>query len=128
MPLELTEMPVVFRVRGDGRGKRLYSTLGPGEPVVLQADALNAVAVARGTAPPISGTLTRETNEALTAFHRRWHLEADWLVCQGCKRPLIASRDGEPTSHAVGCKNADSLHPWAELRGLITPTPKENHV
>lgn len=63
----------------------------------------------------------RDKNNALTEFYNRWHLEADWMVCQGCKRPIIASRDGELLSHAEGCRNSDAQHPWTELRTLITP-------
>jgi hypothetical protein len=37
----------------------------------------------------------------------------------GCKRSLIASRDGEELNHADGCKFADEQHPWTQLRALI---------
>lgn len=58
----------------------------------------------------------RENNDALTALFRLWAWEADWMVCKGCKRPLIASRDGEELGHAAGCQNAEHQHPWGDLR------------
>lgn len=58
-------------------------------------------------------------NEALTALFRVWRWEADWMVCNGCRRPLIASRDGEELGHAAGCENAEHLHPWADLRQAL---------
>lgn len=65
--------------------------------------------------------IEREQNHALIEFYGRWRLNGDWLVCQGCKRPLIASRDGEALNHKDRCKNSESLHPWTELRSLISP-------
>lgn len=64
-------------------------------------------------------TMKTINNTALDLLHRFWRWEADWMVCQGCKRPLIASRDGEPLGHATGCPNADHVHPWADLRQAL---------
>lgn len=64
-------------------------------------------------------------NDALTALHRIWHHEADWMICQGCKRPLIASRDGEELAHSDGCKYAAEQHPWSQLRTLLGAAPKQ---
>jgi hypothetical protein len=65
--------------------------------------------------------IPRESNDKLCDFARFFTLDGDWMTCKKCKRNLIASRDGEPLQHAAGCKNADRLHPWAELRALIAP-------
>lgn len=68
--------------------------------------------------------MTPIDNDALTALHRIWHHEADWMICQGCKRPIIASRDGEELCHADGCKHANEHHPWSQLRAILGAAPK----
>lgn len=68
--------------------------------------------------------MTRDNNEALTALFKLWAWEADWMTCKACKRPLIASRDGEPLRHEQGCENAEHKHPWADLRTAMGPEDK----
>lgn len=78
--------------------------------------------------------IAQASNAKLCDFGRRWRLDGDYLRCLGCARaegrrpspatcqvgrPMIASCDGEPFTHADGCKQAKELHPWAELRALI---------
>lgn len=63
--------------------------------------------------------MTRESNDALLALARYWKLDGDWMTCKGCKRSLIASRDGEELNHADGCKHWDQHHPWAKLRAIL---------
>lgn len=68
--------------------------------------------------------MTNIDNDALTALHRIWRHEADWMICQGCKRPIIASRDGEELAHADGCRHASEQHPWSQLRTILGAAPK----
>lgn len=65
--------------------------------------------------------MTSDDNNALCAFARYWKLDGDWMTCKGCKRNLIASRDGEVFKHGDGYKNLDQKHPWAQLRAIIAP-------
>jgi len=67
--------------------------------------------------------IPRESNDALIALARYWKLNGDWMTCKGCRRSLIASRDGEELAHGDGCKYWDQQHPWAQLRELITRRP-----
>lgn len=67
--------------------------------------------------------MTTIDNNALSALHRIWHHEADWMVCQGCKRPIIASRDGEELAHRDGCRHAAEQHPWSQLRAILGAAP-----
>ena len=67
--------------------------------------------------------IPRESNDALIALARYWKLNGDWMTCKGCRRSLIASRDGEDLAHGDGCKYWDQQHPWAQLRELITRRP-----
>lgn len=84
--------------------------------------AMQAVREAVFKSPAVAQpNISHEKNDALIEFYGRWRLNGDWLICQGCKRPIIASRDGELMNHANGCKNSESQHPWTELRSLIAP-------
>jgi hypothetical protein len=71
----------------------------------------------------VGGQIPRESNDALIALARYWKLNGDWMTCKGCRRSLIASRDGEELAHGDGCKYWDQQHPWAQLRKLITRRP-----
>ncbi|HBI70674.1 MAG TPA: hypothetical protein DDZ22_17215 [Massilia sp.] len=77
-----------------------------------------------GDAPKIP----RENNDKLIELARYWKLDGDWMTCKGCKRSLIASRDGEELNHADGCKFAAQQHPWARLRALVAPPPNNSPV
>jgi len=79
-----------------------------------------------GAVIPEGWKIPRESNDKLIAFARRWKLDGDWLTCKGCKRSLIASRDGEELNHAAGCKLAAEQHPWAQLRELVTKRAPSN--
>lgn len=63
--------------------------------------------------------MNHDSNEMLTALHKFWKWEADWMTCRACNRHLIASRDGEPFLHEDGCKNSGLLHPWRSLRLIL---------
>ena len=71
----------------------------------------------------VGDQIPRESNDALIALARYWKLNGDWMTCKGCRRSLIASRDGEDLAHGDGCKYWDQQHPWAQLRKLITRRP-----
>jgi hypothetical protein len=71
----------------------------------------------------VDDEIPRESNDALIALARYWKLNGDWMTCKGCRRSLIASRDGEELAHGDGCKYWDQQHPWAQLRKLITRRP-----
>jgi hypothetical protein len=71
----------------------------------------------------VAHQIPRESNDALIALARYWKLNGDWMTCKGCRRSLIASRDGEDLAHGDGCKYWDQQHPWAQLRKLITRRP-----
>ncbi|MBD8627694.1 hypothetical protein IFT64_12180 [Oxalobacteraceae sp. CFBP 8753] len=71
----------------------------------------------------VGDQIPRESNDALIALARYWKLNGDWMTCKGCRRSLIASRDGEELAHGDGCKYWDQQHPWAQLRKLITRRP-----
>lgn len=75
-----------------------------------------------------------EANNRLCEFGMRWRLDGDYIRCLGCARaegkrpsprvcqvgrPMVASCDGQPFKHADGCKQAQELHPWSELRALL---------
>lgn len=62
-----------------------------------------------------------DDNDKLLEFGRKWKLDGDWMVCKKCKRPIIASRDGEELPHADGCKQPNEQHPWRQLREIIAP-------
>lgn len=68
--------------------------------------------------------MTPIDNDALTALHRIWRHEADWMICQGCKHPIIASRDGEELVHRDGCRYAAEQHPWSQLRTILGAAAK----
>lgn len=72
--------------------------------------------------------MTTIDNDALTALHRIWHHEADWMICQGCNCPIIASRDGEELVHKDGCKYANEHHPWSQLRVILGAAPKPSKL
>lgn len=76
----------------------------------------------------VDGKIPRESNDALIKLAKYWKLDGDWMTCKGCRRSLIASRDGEELNHGDGCKFWDQQHPWAQLRSLIArqPTPAES--
>ena len=71
----------------------------------------------------VDDKIPRESNDALIALAKYWKLDGDWMTCKGCRRSLIASRDGEELAHKDGCKYQDQQHPWAQLRKLITRRP-----
>lgn len=71
----------------------------------------------------VGDQIPRESNDALIALARYWKLNGDWMTCKGCRRSLIASRDGEELAHGDGCKYWGQQHPWAQLRKLITRRP-----
>lgn len=71
----------------------------------------------------VDDQIPRESNDALIALAKYWKLDGDWMTCKGCRRSLIASRDGEELAHGDGCKYWDQQHPWAQLRKLITRRP-----
>jgi hypothetical protein len=71
----------------------------------------------------VDDQIPRESNDALIALARYWKLNGDWMTCKGCRRSLIASRDGEDLAHGDGCKYWNQQHPWAQLRKLITRRP-----
>lgn len=71
----------------------------------------------------VDDKIPRESNDALIALARFWKLNGDWMTCKGCRRSLIASRDGEDLAHGDGCKYWDQQHPWAQLRAAITCAP-----
>lgn len=71
----------------------------------------------------VDDQIPRESNDALIALARYWKFNGDWMTCKGCRRSLIASRDGEELAHGDGCKYWDQQHPWAQLRKLITRRP-----
>ena len=71
----------------------------------------------------VDDKIPRESNDALIALARYWKLNGDWMTCKGCRRSLIASRDGEELAHGDGCKYWGQQHPWAQLRKLITRRP-----
>ncbi len=73
--------------------------------------------------PPLPTAIPRASNDALNAMAKYWKLDGDWMTCKGCRRSLIASRDGEELAHGDGCKYWDQQHPWAQLRELITRRP-----
>jgi len=72
---------------------------------------------------PAPATIPRASNDALIVLAKYWKLDGDWMTCKGCRRSLIASRDGEELNHGDGCKFWDQQHPWANLRELITRRP-----
>jgi hypothetical protein len=67
---------------------------------------------------PSLESMTPTHDGALRIFADDWQLDGDLLRCTQCGRGLIASRDGEPLSHAAGCKNK-VLHPWRMLRVIL---------
>jgi len=71
----------------------------------------------------VDDKIPRESNDALIAMAKYWKLDGDWMTCKGCRRSLIASRDGEELAHGEGCKYWDQQHPWAQLRELIMRRP-----
>lgn len=71
----------------------------------------------------VDGKIPRESNDALIKLAKYWKLDGDWMTCRGCRRSLIASRDGEELNHGDGCKFWDQHHPWAQLRELIARRP-----
>jgi hypothetical protein len=106
---------------GDG----LYSTGSACE----QAEAFRAgVEIGRAAAlasrpAEVDDKIPRESNDALIAMAKYWKLDGDWMTCKGCRRSLIASRDGEELAHGEGCKYWNQQHPWAQLRELIARRP-----
>lgn len=77
----------------------------------------------------VGGKIPRESNDALIKLAKYWKLDGDWMTCRGCRRSLIASRDGEELNHGDGCKFWDQQHPWAQLRELVArrPAPAEGN-
>jgi hypothetical protein len=71
----------------------------------------------------VDDKIPRESNDALIAMAKYWKLDGDWMTCKGCRRSLIASRDGEELAHGEGCKYWNQQHPWAQLRELIARRP-----
>ena len=78
--------------------------------------------------PPAPTAIPRASNDALNAMAKYWKLDGDWMTCNGCRRSLIASRDGEELAHGDGCKYWDQQHPWAQLRELIARRPAPTGV
>ena len=76
----------------------------------------------------VDDKIPRESNDALIALAKYWKLDGDWMTCKGCRRSLIASRDGEELAHGDGCKYWDQQHPWAQLRKLIARRPAPSHT
>jgi hypothetical protein len=76
----------------------------------------------------VDDKIPRESNDALIALAKYWKLDGDWMTCKGCRRSLIASRDGEELAHGDGCKYWDQQHPWTQLRKLIAQRPAPSHT
>jgi hypothetical protein len=94
----------------------------------VRADIVTAVAAivraALASRPAeVDDKIPRESNDALIAMAKYWKLDGDWMTCKGCRRSLIASRDGEELAHGEGCKYWNQQHPWAQLRELIARRP-----
>ena len=94
----------------------------------VRADIVTAVAAivraALASRPAeVDDNIPRESNDALIAMAKYWKLDGDWMTCKGCRRSLIASRDGEELAHGEGCKYWNQQHPWAQLRELIARRP-----
>lgn len=65
---------------------------------------------------------TRQMNDALIDFAKRWKVDGDYLRCTHCERPQIASRWREDFIHAAGCLREDSeAFPWLALARLVEP-------
>jgi hypothetical protein len=75
--------------------------------------------------------MDQRNNTVLLVLSKIWQLDGDWMKCRTCKAVLIASRDGEPMQHKVGCKHAAHSHPWADLRNAMAVPVRmlelENH-
>jgi len=61
------------------------------------------------------------TNAVLAAFEMRWNPEDERMICHQCNVVVSAAGDGTAASHRAGCRNRHSIHPWRELRAILTP-------
>ena len=76
--------------RNQNDSRRILTSLGE---VAYDALDYDAAATAYRAALDLARGVDRVI--PLLALARIWKLEGDWMTCQGCKRPLIASREGE---------------------------------
>lgn len=58
-------------------------------------------------------------NDALIAFGAKFHLNGDWLTCQGCHQSVVFSRCEERMYHPFTCRWDEVHYPWLVLRELI---------
>ena len=61
-----------------------------------------------------------DRNKELRDFADSWALNGDLLVCRGCQRAHIASREDEAFVHRSGCEKArQGSRPWKALVAIL---------
>jgi hypothetical protein len=123
MPFDMAMGGEIARRQFYSRAQEAARRLEAAEARLAEIDAALASRPAE-----VDDKIPRESNDALIALAKYWKLDGDWMTCKGCRRSLIASRDGEELAHGDGCKYWDQQHPWAQMRKLIARRPAPSHT